>query len=128
MKSLDGSADSIIHLAQIPPSNQIHDLQGSSELGESRGHRKKQLASGQSATNLTKRKRKQLVNATMDNDGVSLTKMPKNWESTRFERTDVLQKAKLPKWTPEEAGDTTEESLLEAHDPDGCKALTHCQG
>ena len=53
----------------------------------------KQLASERPAVNLTKGKRKQPVNAAMDNDRISLTKMPKNWEFTRFMFRECLRGA-----------------------------------
>ena len=43
--------------------------------------------------NLTKGKRKQLVNAAMDNDRVSLTKkMPTNWELSRLGSSKLNKK------------------------------------
>ena len=80
--------------------------------------------------NVTKGKRKQLVNAAIDSDRVSLTKKcQKNWEFTRFMSRECLNekgwsitKENLPKRTTEKARDPTVEALLEVHDPDGWKS------
>ena len=73
--------------------------------------------------NLTKGKRKQLVNAAMDNDRVSLTKYANKLRVHHFCVQRVfkggLTKEKLPKRTSETARDPTVEALLDAHDPDG---------
>ena len=62
-------------------------------------------------------------------------KMPKNWDFTRFmfgeclsEKGWSITKENLPKRTPEKAVDLTVEALLEAHDPDACRAINHCPG
>ena len=51
---------------------------------ENRGATEKQLASGRPVVNLTKGKRKQLVNVAMNNDQVSLTRNAKIWEFAGF--------------------------------------------
>ena len=100
---------------------------------DNRGATEKQLAYGWSIVRLTKRKREQDVNAAMDKSGVSQAKNAKKfgvyqiyvqrafkWEGLKY------YKRKLPKSSPEKAVDLR--ALLEAHDLDGCKAVSHCPG
>ena len=136
MKSLDGSTW-LINRLQICTNSTVKPFKplgvGKSTIYkvlqnlENWGATEKQLASGRPAVSLTKGKRKQLVNAAMDtgNGLVSLTKMPKYWEFTRFMFRECLNdkgwsitKENLPKRTSEKARDPTVEALLEAHDPD----------
>ena len=57
---------------------------------ESRGVTEKQFARGRPAVKLTKGKRKHFVNAVMDNDQVSLTKIANNLEFARFKFGECL--------------------------------------
>ena len=88
----------------------------------------KQLASGRPAVNLTRGKRKQLVNAAKDDD----SQLDKNANKLGVHQIYVqrvfkekgwnITKENLPKRTSEKARHLTVKALLEAHDPDGWKS------